>query len=196
MRKIKNIRHTKSHLVKGRISLINRVIRECVTESFNSEKPTDYEILKDGMTTIFRFTTDGGNSYDLEFIPTFLSRDYEIEQGGVLGDYNKQRGDLFIGIDVAFVPSEINISDRDDHELYTKETNRGEQFELMSRIAYLVGIYISESEINIYVIGKDTKTMKLKIYENLFNNIFSDEFTKLDGQNEHYDGGSYYFIKK
>ena len=89
------------------------------------------------------------------------------------------------------------MDDRDNHELYTKEINRGETFELMGRISYLINRYIKNNPDNkVYVIGKNTKETKLNMYNNMFSNLFNHDYFKLEGDNYGYDEGSYYFIKK
>jgi hypothetical protein len=118
-----------------------------------------------------------------------------LSNGLTLGDYLV--GHNIITTDIAFVPSEINIEDRDNHELYTKETNRGEQIELMGRISYLVKEYIRNNpNENVFVIGKNTKQTKLNIYVNMFYNMFDDDYIKVEGENFGYDEGSFYFIGK
>lgn len=172
-------------LVESRLGLINRVVRRTLKESFNREIPTEYEILKEDIPeykiTIYRFKTNSGNSYDLEFI----SATRRINEK------------LIDTIDIAFVPSEINMGDREDLELYTKETNRGETFELMGRLSHLVKDFIKNNpNIDVYVIGKDTKDMKLQIYNKMYKNIFSNDFTKTEGEDYYYENGAFYFIKK
>jgi hypothetical protein len=202
MRVYKNIRLRKSPITKNRVTPINRIIRECLNESFERVIQTEFDIINEGNDIIiYRFKTNGGNYYDVEFIEDVVRCDGHILDGGVLGDYTET---FMVGgrcliptVDVAFVPSEINISDRNNHELYTKETNRGELFELMGRISFLVDEFVnSNPEINNYVIGKNTKKTKLDIYKTMFNNIFSNQFTQLEGDNIGYDEGCYYFIKK
>ena len=199
MRKYKNIRLRKSPIVIDRVKLINKIIRECLTESFNSVIETEYEIKKDGNITIYRFKTNKNNYYDLEFILTFISCDTLVGEN-VLGDYSdgiKITNTCVVPtIDIAFVPTEINLTDRDNHELYTRETNRGEQIELFGRISFLVKRFIELNEnVDVYVVGKDTKETKLNIYLNMFDNIFSGDYIKVEGDNGGYDNGSYYFIK-
>lgn len=197
-RLFKNIRTKKSPLVEPRIILINRIIRECLNESFDTILKTDYEMVKDGVITIYRFKTNSNNYYDLEFISGLIDCYTKTDDGGFLSKYFLCDDDEVVKtIDVAFVPSEINIDDRDNHELYTKETNRGEQFELMGRISFLVKEFIKNNpKQNIFVIGKNSKEMKLKIYNKMFDNIFSQNFIRVEGENPGYDEGCFYLIKK
>jgi hypothetical protein len=184
MRKTKPIRMgIKSPLIKERLILINRVVKEMLTESFDRLITTEYEKIEDGIITIYRFQTDSGNSYDLEFIHGF-------ESGNIV---NKEG--LVTVIDIAFVPSEINTEDRENHDLYSKETNRGEVYELMGRISYLVKDFITNNNYNIYVFGKNTKYTKQKIYNNMYDNIFSDDFIKIEGDSIQYDEGAFFFVK-
>lgn len=197
----KNKRLRKSPIVTERVSLINKVITETLNESFESIIETNFKIIEEGDITIYRFKTNSGNEYDLEFIFDTTKCDTPIEGGLYLDRLTKTQN---IGgfcriptVDIAFVPSEINLSDRENPELYTKETNRGEQFELMGRISYLVKQYLKNNpQQKVFIIGKNTKETKLKIYETIYNNIFSSEFIKVEGQNEGYPEGCVYFIKK
>jgi hypothetical protein len=188
MRRYKNIRLLKSPLIEDRIVLINRVIRECLLESFNSVIETKFELINEGDIVIYRFITNNNNSYDLEFIPTV------INLNKLTKSIKKQK--LIPSIDIAFVPSEVNLNDRNNEELYNKETNRGEHIELIGRISYLIKEFIKDNPlIKIYVVGKDTKTTKLKIYLSLFDNIFSGDYIKIESENDNYNNGAYYFIK-
>lgn len=186
-----------------RTILINRIVKDYINESFDRELPTEYEIVNESSDIIiYRFKTNNGNSYDLELFEDVMNCDYEIDGGTNLMDI-VECSDIFGGhyvitCDIAFVPSEINMDDREDHTLYAKETNRGEQFELMSRISFLIKEYIKNNKnTDVFIIGKNTKGMKLKIYEKVFLNIFSENFTKYEGNNPNYrETGSFYFIKK
>lgn len=190
MRKYKNIRLIKSPLIEGRLTLINRVIRECLTESFNSIIKTDYKIVREGNITIYRFITNQNNSYDLEFIPTITDFNTLIKS-------KTKSQKLIPTIDIAFVPSEVNMLDRDVESLYNKETNRSEHIELMGRIGYMINEYMKKNpSINIFVVGKDTKEINLNIYLNMFDNIFSDDYIKIESDSDNYNNGAYYFIKK
>lgn len=201
MRKYRRYRVMSTPLVVERVDLINRVIHEHLNESFDRVIPTEYTEHRENTIKICRFKTDSGNSYDLEFIQRYVGCNV-ILSDGELGDYTDKieihDNPCFIPtVDIAFVPSEINISDRDNHELYTKETDRGEHFELMGRVSYIIKKYVDENtQVKTYVIGKNTKESKLKMYIKLFENIFSGDFTKHEGENPNYDEGGYYFIKR
>ena len=196
MRKTKNIRLRKSPIVEERVININRIIREIINESFDKPIETKFEVLMDDSVLIYRFKTNSDNYYDLEFINNIERCDNKLLNGKTLGDYLKCGNTVKI-IDLAFVPSELNLDDRHNHELYTKETNRFEHFELMGRLSYLINYYINDDqETNVFVVGKDTKEMKLKIYEKMFDNIFSSDFIKLEGYNSGYNNGCFYFIRK
>jgi len=197
MRKQKTIRlGKKSPLVVERTNLINKVIKVVLNESFESQIETDYEMVDEGKIIIYRFNTNSGNSYDLEFIYSpLLVKHEKLTNGSMLGDYVTKENT--IAMDIAFVPSEINMDDRENHELYTKETGRDEVFELMGRISYLVKVFIKNNpNVDIFVIGKNTKDMKLKIYNKMYDNIFSNEYLRLEGVDGGYDEGCFYFIKK
>ena len=197
MRKYKNIRLRKSPIIEERVILINQIIKESINESFESIIETEYETLEEGSDiVIYRFQTSSGNKYDLEFIRNIISPNKIFYDNTRLDDYI-DFDYIEQTIDVAFVPSEVNISDRDVPELYTKETNRDEQFELMGRISFLIKEFIKHnSNVKVYIIGKDTKDTKLKVYIKIFENIFSGDFLKKEGTNDGYNNGAYYFIKK
>jgi len=196
--KIRNRRVTK--LVTERTVLINKIIRGVLGESFESEIPTDYEEVKLDRTILgYRFNTNSGNSYDLEFIFNYMLKegiDDEVYEN--IPSYYKSEHGAVLTVDLAFVPSEINMDDRENQELYKRETNRDEVFELMGRLAYLVKEFIKNNlNINVFVIGKNTKEMKLSIYKKMYENIFSNDFMKTEGYNDNYPNeGSFYFIKK
>jgi len=196
VRKHKNIRLRKSPIVEDRVYLINQIIKESINESFERIIKTDYEIIKESDDIlIYRFKTNSGNSYDLEFIKGFISPETVFDSGNILIDYTKNEH-VMETIDLAFVPSEVNLEDRDNQELYTKETNRGEQFELMSRISYLTKEFmVNNPNVIIYIIGKDTKESKLNMYLKVFDSIFSSNYIKEEGKASGYSGGAYYFIK-
>jgi hypothetical protein len=201
MRKHSYRRLRKSPIVIERVYLINKIVKELLSETFNSLIETEYKIVVDGDIIIYRFKTNSDNFYDLEFIINQINCNNKIDSGGVLSDYTESyniRGYCLIPtIDIGFVPSEINLDDRDNHELYTKETNRGEQFELMGRISYLVKEYIKNNpEEKVFVVGKNTKETKLKMYEKMFTNLFNNDFLSVEGENFGYDNGCFYFIKK
>lgn len=183
MRKTKYIRFKKSPLVKERLALINRAIKQTLNESFNSVIPTEHkEIHNEWPMTIYRFTTNSGNSYDLEFMLGYESSDI----------FKK----IVTVVDVAFVPSEINMDDRDNHELYSKETNRKEQYELMGRITYLLKEFIrNNEEYNVYVFGKNTEETKQSMYNKMYENHFYGEFVRVEGKSSQYDEGAFFFIK-
>jgi hypothetical protein len=197
--KVKNRWWIKTPLVEDRIILINRVIKKVLRESFEREIKTDYEIVDLGGDIVgYRFQTTQNNSYDLEFITDMMaSSEVDEKVFKMISDKYKINNRFIEVTDIAFVPSEINLDDRENHNLYTKETNRQEQFELMSRISYLIKEYIKNNpNNNIYVIGKNTKTSKLKMYMKVFDNLFSENFIKLEGENSGYEEGCFYFIKK
>ena len=200
MRKYKNKRIIKTPIVEERVILINRIIRECLNESFDSIIETDFEVIKEGDIIIYRFKTNQGNYYDLEFITSLINCETSIGDG-VLSDFIKPFNEdnlcLILTTDIAFVPSEINVEDIDNHELYTKETNKNEPLELMGRISFLIKQFINLNKgRKVFVVGKDTNKIKLKIYLNMFDNIFSNDYIKLEGENSGYNNGCYYFIKK
>lgn len=200
MRLYNNKRLRKTPIVKDRVKLINKIVSESLNESFESIIETNYKDIEDGDITIYRFKTNEGSEYDLEFIFNTTKCETPVD-GGYLSDFTDglNMGGLcrIPTIDVAFVPSEVNLSDRDNHYLYTKETNRGEQFELLGRISYLFKEYIeSNPKQKVFIIGKNTKETKLKIYKKIYDNLFSHEFIQIEGLNEGYDNGCYYFIKK
>lgn len=197
MRKYKNIRLRKSPIVEERVKLINRIIKETINESFESVINTDYELIEENSNIlIYRFKTNSGYTYDLEFITDFIKSDKNFYNGKFLKDYIDSDY-IEPTIDIAFVPSEVNMEDRDSPELYTKETNRHETIELMGRISFLVKEFIKNNpRIKVYIIGKDTKEIKLSIYLKIFDNIFSDNFYKVEGRSSGYSSGAFYFIKK
>jgi len=63
-------------------------------------------------------------------------------------------------------------------------------------VSYLTKEFIKNNPNKIvYIIGKNTKGVKLKVYQKMYDIIFSDEFIKTEGWNVGYDEGCFYFIK-
>jgi hypothetical protein len=111
VRKYKNIRLRKSPIVEERVKLINRIIKETINESFESVINTDYELIEENSNIlIYRFKTNSGYSYDLEFITDFIENDKKFYNGKILKDYIDSDY-IEPTIDIAFVPSEVNMED-------------------------------------------------------------------------------------
>lgn len=61
MRKHSYIRLRKSPIVVERVYLINKIIKELISESFDSIIKTEYKIIIDNDVIIYRFKTDSDN---------------------------------------------------------------------------------------------------------------------------------------
>lgn len=183
-------------------SLIKEELDLFVNEMFDSKIVTKYGAFNDTYDHFplrtYRFKTNSGNSYDLDFFYTYVTPyRIKLDDGKFLSDYVIDKNDLDT-IDIGFTISEIDKKDDSiSPEDYIKDTNRGEQIEVMGRIAYLVDEFIKNNpNINAFVIGRNTKSTKLKIYKEIFKNIFKEKFIMLEGQNFGYKEGAIYFINK
>lgn len=185
-------------------NLINEELNNYLNELFDHPLKTDYEIInrrvEDWDVVTFRFKTNSETQYDIEFMETETFIFNELSNGKKLKDYINLNHvvDYFINtVDISFTLTDrvLNNPNITDDE-YTKETNKNEQLELFNRITYLIQIYINEYVPEIFVIGKDTKPSKLKIYKKLYQNIFSNNYIFFEGDNEGYNNGAFYIIKK
>jgi hypothetical protein len=172
-------------------NIINEEVNQYLIEVLDQPRETQFKIIKrthhgEPLTT-YRFRTDSGISYDLEFYES------EFDEGEVklINSDNK----IYNGVDIAF--SMTNKVRKNDDE-YHKRTALNEQYELFSRISFLVKKYIeSHPEIKCYIIGFGEYASNMRIYKKLYENIFSTYFELFEGTNPYYETNkAFYFIKK
>ncbi len=172
-------------------NMINKIYNQFLIEVLDKPKETQYKVINkiynNLLLTTYRFRTDSGISYDLEFYNS------EFEDGDVV-IINDDRV-LYSGVDIAFTTTN-NVKMSNDE--YQKRTMLNEQYELFSRLSFLINEYIkNHPNVNCYIVGGDTYTSNLNIYKHIFKNIFSSDFDIVLGTNPYcMSGNAYYFMKK
>jgi len=170
-------------------NIITEEINHFLIEVLDKPKETRYKEIKKNYQgiplTAYRFRTDSGTSYDLEFYES------NFEEGDVTLTNSVK---IYHGIDIAF--SMTNKTRKSDDE-YHKRTALNEQYELFSRISFLIKKYIENNpDIDCYIIGFGEYASNMKIYKKLYENIFSSDFDIIEGTNPNYiNNKAYYFLK-
>jgi hypothetical protein len=177
---------------------IKRIIKEELENLANEvrineilDKPmkTEYEIVKNGGTKTYRFVTTKNNSYDVNF--DFFAyentdSDFDIITNVVLDNYLND--ELYI-INLAFAPTETNTTDDTNSIVGTKDdpfikrTDRFEQLEVLPKIIYLVSEFVKLHNIYVYLIGKETSSTSLSVYNVIYNKIFKNDFNRYENDN-------------
>lgn len=186
-------------------------LNETLTEIYEKPIKTDYEEISryfsdDVYLDTYRFKTESGHSYDLDFIIS------SINLNGVRTKNNTQIGKLITDDideenlsyrDIGFTPTEIKNIEIDvniygsKNDPYIKRTSRNEQYELLNKISYLINEYVNNNpHVYIYTIGKNTKEHNLSTYLYIFKKIFSNDFELFDVRLLDYTYGSFMFINK
>jgi hypothetical protein len=186
-------------------ALINEELDKfIVNEVFDSVLDTDYDIINSRISghkvAIYRFKTTSGVSYDLHFFHTIIVWDNILDDGRTICDILKNcKKDSYINsIDIGFTPtSRVDGNDDIEDDEYNASTNHNEAIELMQRLAFLSREFIKANpNIGAYAIGRNTDPIKLKMYKQLFRNIFASSFEEFEGESMGYDAGALYFISK
>jgi hypothetical protein len=203
------LRYIKSKSRKFEIQ--NLIIETIINEVLDEYQPTEYEKIlgvNDGYGSeidVYRFKTSNNNSYDVDFMVEILDPNLiKLDNDEILSDYFKHEyNNILKFIDLGFTPTEIKNIDVDDdiigtmNDPYINKTNRNEQYEVLSKVAYLVKEYIKNNpQYPIYSIGKNTHENNLNAYIKLFKNLFDLDYVLFEGRNRFYKYGSYYFIDK
>jgi len=169
-------------------------------EIFDSETNTKYEILNKYLSgffvTTYRFSTNSGTSYDLEFFHGVLNRKTRLDDKTEIDDHIKIK--YIETCDIGFTLSSVidKHGDNIEDDIYNQNTNKNEGIELFSRISFLIKEFIkNNSKIKIFVVGRNTHSIKLKSYRLMYGNIFKNEFTLFEGESVGYSEGALYFIK-
>jgi hypothetical protein len=176
----------------GRLSLLN--IFETVNEVFDKNISTDFKIIDYGDYISYNFKTNSNTEYDLELHYTNERCDTILSNGEELGSMLPNRcidGEIE-GFDVAFTLTEV--SDKDNPEEFEKETNKHEYIELFGRITNILKKVVTKHRsYDLFVVGFSRRN-KLKIYEQIFENHFKNEFDLLYGKSQHHPSGKSLFI--
>lgn len=185
-------------------AIINEEFNMFINEIFDKEISTEYTELHTKIdifdATVYRFQTNSNTSYDLEFIYNYVLGRDKLEDGSKLYQHinNLKPNETYDSVDIAFTLTE-RVKDNNDIDdiIYGAESKKNEPIELMGRIQYLIKEFIkTNNNINVFVIGKNTKSGKLSMYMKLFDNIFSTNFNTIEGNHHGYMEGAIYFINK
>ena len=145
---------------------------------------------------IYRFKTNNGFSYDVEFYKELIGFKYiKLLDGTTLPDKNNDS--VTMGIIIGFTPTEINYSDVPEDVIgtledpYISRTGRNEQYEVLGKIIFLVDEYIKNNpDFYVYIITKNTNKTNIRIYNMMFKNIFLNNFNVYESDE------AFYYIKK
>lgn len=176
----------------GRLSLMN--VFENLNEIFDKNIPTDFKVIDYGEYISYNFKTNSNTEYDLELHYTNERCDTTLSNGKNLGSIlpNKCINNEIEGFDIAFTLTEI--SDKNNPEEFEKETNKFEYVELFGRITNILKRVITKHRSHdLFVVGY-SKRNKLKIYKQIFENHFKNEFDLFYGKSQHHPGGESLFI--
>ena len=192
--------------------LVEKIVREelskvMLDEIFDKPVRTEYEKLSDVVVNnglkhdAYRFKTNGGFSYDVEFYKIFINfkhPDFDtvtLLDGSTLP--NKHEEIVTVGIIIGFTPTEIsnldvpNTVQGTSDDPYMQKTGRNEQYEVFGKIIYLVEEYVKNNpNLYIYIITKNTNRTNIKIYNLMFRNIFSNDFDVYESTD------AYYYVRK
>ena len=169
-------------------------------EIFDSETNTKYEILNKYLSgffvTTYRFSTNSNTSYDLEFFHDVLNGRTRLDNKTEIGNHLKIKYVETCDIGFTLTSTIINHNDDVEDDVYNQNTNKNEGIELFSRISFLIKEFIKNNpKIKIFVVGRNTHSIKLKSYRLMYSNIFKNEFTLFEGESVGYSEGALYFIK-
>jgi hypothetical protein len=194
MKKIKTI-------IIEEIEKLNEILETKIETKYVEIKSNIYDSIT------YRFKTNSGVSYDLEFYKNEIDSNLLLNNSLKLCDIININCDIKINIiDISFTTTD-RLTNNDDisHQEYAKLTNYNEMIELMARISYLINIFINKhTNIKIYCVGNDDSvdkeirgSDKIVIYQKMYDNIFSNNFKKLFGFSENYKSKeAFYFINK
>lgn len=152
--------------------------------------PTNYSIINivglfvnSGQDVIYRFTSNGGNSYDVYFSITHESN-HLLSDGSNL--YNYSTGSIPT---IFFSLTERGV----DPNVFDNPVNRNEYLEIMGKVVYLILEFISSHNYSVYSIG-EVAFKKYKFYSN-YKKYFTG-FNIIEGPSDNYNGHiAYYLIK-
>lgn len=152
--------------------------------------PTDYEIIKSNplfipgaKDEIYRFITTNNNSYDLYFSLTNE------------GDYKLSNGNNIKNITTSLIPTIFfSLTERGlDTLTFDELTDKGEKFEVMGKIIFLINEYDKIYNYKLYSVGEVSKE-KYKFYSYYLHNL--PQFEILDGKSDNYNGKKCYYLVK
>lgn len=131
--------------------------------------------------TIYQFVSNFGNFYDLYFSLT-IEDDYKLSNGKNISEYT----DGFINT-IFF-----SLTDRGlDPTSFDKLTNKGEKFEVMGKVIWLINQFDTKNQNNIYSVG-EVDSKKYQFYSYYLHNI--PQFTIVEGKSQNYGGKKCYYL--
>lgn len=133
--------------------------------------------------TIYRFTSNNGNSYDLYFSLT-------DESDSILDD-----GVVVKNMTTDYVPTIFfSLTDRGlDVDIFNKLTNNGEKFEVMGKIIFLIHDFMFSNKYKLYTVG-EVEDKKYKFYMNYLHNLSG--VSMMRGTSNSYNGEKAYYLIK
>jgi hypothetical protein len=182
-------------IIKNKV-LLTEFFNTVINEIFDKKIETAFKEVDYGEYIAYKFKTDSGLSYDLEFhyssesCDTLLNNEIELKDL-LINECDKGYINCF---DIAFTLS--MVYDKDNPNEFEKETNKHEHFELMGRISFIINKLIKKySKIKLFVVG-NSKRNKNEIYKKVFENHFNDKFQIFNGISKWHNGESFFIIRK
>ncbi len=173
---------------------LKNIINEAILEVFDSKTKTDFKEVHYGDYIAYEFQTSTGTSYDLEFhyskelSNTVLNNDKKLKE---ILNTNERIVNCF---DIAFTLS--SVEDKSNPIEFELDTNKNEQIEVFSRIAYVIDVLIKKYKKNkLFVVGGARRNLQ-NVYKRIFENLFSDRFDLYFGKSIHHPSDSLFIIRK
>lgn len=184
---------------------LKKILREeiesaLLTEVLITEIPTQYTkslIYKSGEAIEqWKFKSKSNTDYDLDFHFYIESGNNMLNNGKYLMEILNDVKLTYNVISISFTIGDLSPEDRNT-PIYNQATNKFEQWDVMGRIAYLVGEFIKQSPtVKIYSVSLGTHITKMKLYDAIYKSLYENNFTKFEGESDYYDiAGCTYFIK-
>jgi hypothetical protein len=176
----------------NRLSLLNSF--ENLNEIFDTDISTNFKVVDYGDYISCNFKTNSNTEYDLELHYTSERCQTKLSNGEVLSSMltNKCIDDEIEGFDIAFTLT--HVSDKNNPDEFEKETNKHEYIELFGRITNILKNVITKHRTyDLFIVGYSRRN-KLKIYKQIFENHFKNEFELLYGNSQHHPGGESLFV--
>lgn len=160
----------------------------------------EYDIYLDSNLDVYRFKTNKGYSYDVDFFKDKIYPDKII-----IVDTNEYlstvlNDDIISLVEIGFTPTEVkNNTDQKDfgtiNDPYIERTNRNEVIEVLGKVLFLVNEYINKNPTyKIYALGTNTHNNNINVFSMLFEQYFSDKYEKFKVREPKRNYNHYYFI--
>ena len=156
----------------------NEFLFEMAFESREVEYTILYKSLGGKMVEVYRFLSKNGTSYDVCFALT-TEDDEELPNGDKLSDYTE-----LDKIPTIF----FSLTNRGFGEDYNDLSNKFEQFDILSKIVYIIGEYMNTHNYTVYTVG-GVEEQKMKFYLNYMKHFNDYKQYDLPSKNYSVDGG-------